>query len=109
MKQAVLQHFQSFLGTNKLVMSKGGIDVYQWPHPVNRHTVILTTVGMAEDSPVVTGAKQDVHHPSEVELMMFSRPQDVLTLAQFMIDMSAYPKRAKTRLHWWHVVPLGRP
>lgn len=107
MKQEILRHFQCFLGDNHLVLNRDTIDVYRWPHPTNEKVVVLTTVGMATKQQVIPHGRSCVSPRPRTEIMMLSRLDDVSLLSQLMIDVSAYPKKAHSFVHWWHVIPLG--
>lgn len=107
MKLNILRHFQSFFGVNQLVLSRGGVDVYRWAHPSNKGDVVLTTVGMAKELQLIPDGKNCISSAPRTEVMMFCNPINIGSVAPLLIDIADYPKKAKSFIHWWHVLPLG--
>jgi hypothetical protein len=109
MKLDILKHFQSTLGNSELVLSHGGTDVYKWPDPTDDGDFILSTVGMAKNIRSHIESKHSPHSRPAIEVMMFCEAHDVALAAGLLIEIAAYPKRENSFIHWWHVLPLGRP
>lgn len=95
----VHQHLATHLGgPGQRVLSRDGVHVYRWAVPDDPDVEMLATVGASSSS-----------ERRGIELALYSRADDVPPLAELLADLSAYPSREGTFLHWFHALPLGRP
>jgi hypothetical protein len=110
MKQQILQHLESILGTgSQLIAASGDVEVRAWSGPGESDPRTLATVGMALKSQTVPKGKSCPSRGPRTELIMSAGSHDAPALAELLLTLAGYPKQAGSFLHWWHTLPLGRP
>lgn len=107
---AVKEHLRGFLGEpNGAVRIRGGVEVLRFANPAATDSWWLATAGMSSNVQVIPPSRQSISKEPRTELVMAADTEFVDVLSSLLLDLAEYPFRNGDLLHWWHVVPLGRP